>query len=114
MTREPESMQEATMWLFQYFYNVPNLTIVKAVYGEDTDPSYLNGKADEIARRGPGPWWAELDLPNQKRLAEAIKARYGIVTEPEDPDKWPDDPENPDWHEDSPSLDMDRLGSYET
>lgn len=75
--REPVSMEEAMTWTFQYFYNVAPVKIIEAVYGKDIHPDYFKEKLDKLVTRGPSYFWGTLDDKHQKRLADAVRARYG-------------------------------------
>jgi len=64
-------------FVYRFPFNVSPVKVVETVYGRDASDSYVQSKLDLIERRGFMYWYCDLDLVNQKRVAQMMIDRYG-------------------------------------
>ena len=70
-------LMKVLSFVYRFPHNVSHEDLIDAVYGKDANSGYRKEKLDLIQRRGVTYWFCDLDLANQKLLAQMMIDRYG-------------------------------------
>lgn len=66
-------------YVYRFPHNVNLYDLLRQVHGRDSETNigYLREKEKLIDRKGFTWWWCELDLANQRKVAQVMLKRYG-------------------------------------
>lgn len=76
-TNKTQQLAKVLNFVYRFPHNVSHEDLVDAVYGKDANSGYRKEKLDLIQRRGVTYWFNDLDLANQRLLAQMMIDRYG-------------------------------------